>query len=640
MCGITGTFTLRGEVHPDKARADVARMTKRLQHRGPDDTGIWHSQCAPVSFGHRRLSIIDLSDNGRQPMSSANGRVVITYNGEIYNFQDIRTQLVNQGVIFRGRSDTEVLTEAIATWGWEKALPMLNGMFAIGIWLADKCELVLARDRMGQKPLYWGEFNGTILFASEIKAIREHSKFYGHIDRVALHAYVTRSYVPSPQSIYQGLRKLQPGTAVVCRRETGVAKPVRFAASWRPSLTDAVTQQSLKKTLCGSVARHLVADVPVAILLSGGVDSSLIAAISVKELNHPIISFVARFDDPKLNESHHAKAVGKTLGLDVTELSIDQSDILNTICCISDIYDEPFADSSQIPTLLMARAVRTEAKVFLTGDGADELFFGYDRYVMMMKLAPVLRRLPKITQASAAVICRLFGQQCLDPLWGGLSQVLDQRIDSRRFAALARVLDAPSFDESYRGMLSQWQNPSVLMAGGDAADGTVFGDGGSFGASDTEIMDYIQTLDVATYLPDDLMVKTDRAAMSVGLEARMPFLDAEVVEAAQNLSYRARYANGMGKNILRGILDEYIPSELTKRPKQGFSAPIAAWLRAELHDWAADLLHDVRMRDDGFFNPQPIKRLWREHQSGARDWSSALWTVLMFQQWRRSEVAS
>jgi len=639
MCGIAGAFIRSGDVFPDATRFDVARMTSRLAHRGPDGDGIWHAPDAAVCFGHRRLSIIDLSDNGRQPMLSADKRVAVTYNGEIYNFMDIRDRLVSEGKTFKGHSDTEVLIEAIAAWGWRKTLPLLNGMFALAIWDSGPGELILARDRTGQKPLYWGDFEGTVLFASEIKAIRTHPKFNASVNRDALHAYIARSYVPSPLSIYEGLNKLAPGMAVVCRRDRSLSEPMPFTSPWRSVVTQGAetTPGDLKQILCSAISRHLVADVPVSLLLSGGIDSSLIAALAAKELSHPMDSYVARFDDHKIDESAHAQEVGRALGISVEELRIDHADIQATVSGIADIYDEPFADSSQIPTLLILRAVRRSAKVVLSGDGADELFFGYDRYALMLRLAPLLAKMPASFRIAMGMICQTMGQQCLDPIYGVVSKLTGQHIDARRLSALSRVFEANNFDESYRGMLSQWSDPSSILTDAMQAPTGYISDKGDWNASSGDIMDYLQSLDVATYLPDDLMVKTDRASMSVGLEARMPFLDVNVLSAASRVSHVARYKAGRGKGILRTLLSDYVSDDIINRPKQGFSAPIASWLRGELREWAGDLLHDVRMRDDGFFRPQLIKRMWHEHCNGVRDWSSALWTILMFQQWRRSD---
>jgi asparagine synthase (glutamine-hydrolysing) len=648
MCGIVGFLgtTESGE----GALAGMAEsMATCLAHRGPDDSGIWVDERIGLALGHRRLSIIDLTPAGHQPMVSHCGRFVLTFNGEIYNYLDLRRELENSGAVrqWRGGSDTEVILEGMARWGIGATLERMTGMFALAVWDRAEATLHIARDRLGEKPLYYGRLQRSFVFASELKAFRVHPGWQGSIDRGALSLFLRHGYVPTPYSIYQGIHKLVPGTFLSIgldgtERQTtywsareiveqGVARP--FGGTEKEAV------EELEQLLLRAVGRQMVADVPLGAFLSGGVDSSTIVALMQAQTARPVKTFTIGFREASHNEAEHAKAVARHLGTDHTELYVTPAEARNTIPRLPTLYDEPFSDASQIPTFLVAQLARRKVTVSLSGDGGDELFGGYNRYFigrgMWRKVGWIpapLRRLAgtAITSASPAQWQRL-----LAPLAMLSPDHLQYANRGEKLHKLASVLAAGDPDDIYRGLTSQWKNPASVVRSGSEPPTVVTERAGWADLSDfTQRMMF---LDLVSYLPDDILVKVDRAAMGVSLETRVPLLDHEVVEFAWKLPLSMKLRDGEGKWLLRQLLYKYVPRELIERPKTGFEVPIGEWLRGPLRDWAESLLGEARLNQEGFFDPRPIRRIWEQHLSSRRDWQQPLWTVLMFQAWLEGE---
>ncbi len=638
MCGIAGLFDLsRGQPAGALDRA-VRNMIDTLGHRGPDGQGTFVDEAGGVALGHRRLAIIDLSDAGAQPMTSANGRFVISFNGEIYNFAEI-AQVLSQGVsTLRGHSDTEVLLEACARFGVDGALGRTVGMFALALWDKRERVLTLARDRLGIKPLYWARAGRMILFASEIKAIVTHPAFQPEIDRDALAAYMRSGYVPAPRSIYRNLFKLQPGTVLRLTLD-GRADESRFwdlrriaSESMRgPLISDPDTATTeLEDRLTVAVRDRLVSDVPLGAFLSGGIDSSTVVALMQKCASGPVKTFTIGFNENEYDEAAQARAVAAHLGTEHTELTVTAEDARNVIPLLPIHHDEPFADVSAIPTYLLSKLTREHVTVALSGDGGDELFAGYDRY----RVAGTAR-LPFVPGLLRRALGH--GMSAVTPgAWDALARPLPA---SRRppalgdkLAKLARVLRARSDDDVYRAVTALWDDPKILLPGAqpvtDAADDP------SLGAELPHFMSRLQCIDSVTYLPDDILTKVDRASMAVALEARVPLLDHRVVEFSWRLAPALKRRGGVSKWLLRQVLYRHVPRALVERPKMGFGVPIGAWLRGPLRDWAEALLAPERLTREGMLEAAPITRSWHEHLSGRRNWSYPLWTVLMFQAWR------
>ena len=618
-------------------------MTATLRHRGPDSSGTWIDAEAGLALGHTRLAILDLTDAGHQPMVSEDGRWVLVYNGEIYNHGDLRDELDARGVRFRGHSDTEVLLAAVATWGVEEAVPRLNGMFAAALWDRRDRALFLIRDPLGQKPLYWGRYGDTILFGSEIKAVRRHPAFAGDIDRDALAAYMCFNYVPAPRSIYRGLNKVEPG----CRVRIGSDGSIDMSRYWsldQVAAAPVARRESgaglkvrLDRVLRDSVRRHSVSDVPVGVLLSGGIDSSLISALMQAQSGQTIKTFTARFEDPLLNEADHAAQVAKHLGTEHIELTVDSTAARDVVPRLSEIYDEPFADSSQVPTALISVLVRQHVTVVLSGDGADELFGGYQRYFAAL-VGGHATAAPAPLRAMAAWAIRVAMAERFTGFLNHLPSVGSFKITPHRMRKALRLFDGSPFLEIYRSMQAHWDPPEAIVRQGRE---TLHPLHRSFAPPpQRDRLALMQYLDMRGYLPDDILVKVDRASMAASLELRAPYLDKNVVEFAWTLPLDAKARRGKGKRILRDVLYDYVPRELVDRPKQGFGAPIGRWMVGPLRPWAEDLLDPVAMKAEGFIDPAPVQECWKQHLSGQADWQYALWTVLMFQQWLRHGGAS
>lgn len=642
MCGFGGFWDVGRRYPAAELGRLVAPLADALAHRGPDDSGRWVDEEAGVALGHRRLSILDLSAEGHQPMVSPAGRYVVAFNGEIYNFAGLRGELLRSGYAFRGHSDTEVLLAAVEEWGVRGALERFVGMFAFALWDRRERRLVLARDRMGEKPLYYGWVGGAFLFASEIKALRAFEGWRGEVDRDALRAYLRYNYVPSPCSIYRGISKLPPGTFLSLEGSRGPGPLPDPQPYWTPSpggeqapRTPEEAADQLEEILRRAVREQMVADVPLGAFLSGGVDSSTIVALMQAQSTRPVKTFTIGFREQAFNEAEHAAEVARHLGTEHTELYVTPAEAMEVIPRLPAVYDEPFADSSQIPTFLISQLARQHVTVSLSGDGGDELFGGYNRYFLAPRIWSRVRWIPLAGRRLAG---RGLGAVPPDE-WGRMSdrmgRVLPSGLRLRHFGEkmgkLVGVLTAETPDAVFQTLVSNGADlaPAVL---GSAEPPVLLGEPGRWPAVD-DFAARMMLLDSMTYLPDDILVKVDRAAMAVSLETRVPFLDHRVVDFAWSLPVSMKVRDGRGKWLLRRVLYRHVPEALIERPKMGFSIPVAAWLRGPLREWAEELLDERRMRGEGFLEPGVVRKLWREHLSGARDWHMALWSVLMFEAW-------
>ncbi len=637
MCGIAGLIQ-RGQTQGSSLlRDDIARMTDSVRHRGPDGGDVWIDEAACIALGQRRLAIIDLSPLGAQPMHSACGRYVVTYNGEIFNYQDLRAELVAAGVRFRGDSDTEVILEGFVRWGVRATIERTIGMFAIGLWDRQMRELWLVRDRLGVKPLYYARHGGRLAFGSELKAIRAAGGFPVEVDRDALAAYLRHGYVPGPRTIYAGIRQLRQGTILRLDADGNEThetywdareKAIAGRAHWNAKLDEAEAIERLDALLRDAVKRRMVADVPLGAFLSGGIDSSTVVAMMQAQSTRPVKTFTIGFDAEGYDEAAHAKAVAAHLGTDHTELYVTPEHALGVVPKLADSYDEPFADSSQIPTFLVSEMTRRHVTVALSGDGGDENFAGYNRYVWAETLWRNLRRVPKPLRIAAA---RLAAASA--PLAGFVPHGLGPVRPAEKMAKIAEILALDSPGDIYRRLISQWPDPAALVVGGVEPRGAVWDD--SLERDMPEFVARMQLLDTVTYLPDDILTKVDRATMAVALEGRMPLLDHRVVEHAWTLPPHLKLRGGEGKWILRRVLERYVPRALFERPKMGFGVPIDSWLRGPLRDWAEDLLDPRAIAAEGFLRPEPIRLMWQEHLSGVKNRQYQLWTILIFRAWVR-----
>jgi asparagine synthase (glutamine-hydrolysing) len=645
MCGIAGFWRLGGLRREDPDA--LARMTDVIRHRGPDDAGHWSDPAAGIALGHRRLSILDLSPEGHQPMSSAGGRYVIVFNGEIYNFRQLRGELEGAGAGFRGHSDTEVMLAAIDRWGLRGAVDRFAGMFAFALWDREADALHLVRDRLGEKPLYSGWMGDVFLFGSELKALRAHPGWDGRIDRGVVALFLRHAYVPQPWSIYEGIRKVPPGTIQTLRRPKPGAEPAeeRYwsaraiaedGAAAPSRLPDGEAIETFDALLRGTIRDEMVADVPLGAFLSGGVDSSTIVALMQAQSGRPVRTFTIGFHEDAFNEAHHARAVASHLGTDHTELYLTPGETLAVIPRLPALYDEPFADPSQIPTFLVSALARRSVTVSLSGDGGDELLGGYDRYAISDAVWRRMGRLPHAMRRPLGSALTALSPARWDRLLslGGMASP-SGRFSGERVHKLAGLLSLDTAEAVYRRMLSHWAAPERIVPGAVEPPVTL-----SDARQWPRLESYLQRmmyLDLVTYLPDDILVKVDRASMAVSLESRAPLLDHRIVEFTLRLPLAQKVRDGQGKWLLRQVLDRYVPRALTERPKMGFGVPIDRWLRGPLREWADDLLDEGRLTREGFFAPAEVTRTWREHLSGTRNWQFLLWDVLMFQAWLAAE---
>ncbi len=645
MCGITGFLDL--SENPDRAslQLTVARMMKPIRHRGPDDSGEWVDAQSGIALGFRRLAILDLSPAGHQPMLSADDRYVIVFNGEVYNFNQLRTELASLGHAFQGHSDTEVMLAAICQWGIQDAVRRFNGMFAFALWDRRERQLSLVRDRLGIKPLYYGRAGNVFLFGSELKALKAHPAFRAEIDRGALALYLRHNYIPAPYTIYTGFCKLLPGaTLTLAGNQVGeLPAPVPYwsarqvaeagvAHPFEGSDQDAVME--VDALLRESVRERMIADVPLGAFLSGGIDSSAIVALMQVQSSRPVQTFTVGFHESSYNEAEHAKEVARHLGTEHTELYVTPQETQAVIPRLPALYDEPFADSSQIPTFLIAELARRHVTVSLSGDGGDELFGGYNRYSWARRIWKAIGWLPGTfrTSSSAALLRTpsaawdvLLSNRFIPPRWR-ISEA------SEKICKIAEILPANSPEAIYLDLVSHWKEPASIVRG--AAEPPTLLTSRESWASLPDYTAWMMYMDLVTYLPDDILVKVDRASMGVSLEARVPYLDDHrVVEYAWRIPLRMKMRNGQGKWLLRQVLYQYVPRQMIERPKKGFGVPIDAWLKGPLRGWAESLLAEQRLKDEGFFNPKPILQKWQEHLTGKRNWQYHLWDILMFEAW-------
>jgi asparagine synthase (glutamine-hydrolysing) len=653
MCGIAGFITDRSF---DIAHA-CRHMADQLVHRGPDDSGDWIDVGAGVAIGHRRLAIVDLSPQGHQPMVSVCGRYVLALNGEIYNFEALRTRLKSAPAAspapWRGHSDTEVLLEAIRCWGLERTLSEIVGMFAFALWDRLRGTLSLVRDRFGEKPLYYGAIGSSFVFGSELKALRAFPDSRLSVDPEALARMLQFGYVPAPASIYRNVHKLLPGS-MLCVRVAGNGrwqsnKPQRYWSIDAPELArrqrecaqlgQAALVENLDALLRDAVRQQMVADVPLGAFLSGGVDSSLVVAMMQATSSRQTRTFTIGFSEEGFNEAPYAMEVARHLGTDHTELYVSAKDAAAIITELPYIYDEPFADSSQIPTSLVARMTRSHVTVALSGDGGDELFGGYPRYQTGDMLWRRIERMPGWQRHAAARLARSLSPSAWDRVFRvAIPSRWRHKISGHRVHRFAEILSAATFGEMYNRLVSQWHpETGIVLAATDWPAPHVETDPGRSGMSRLAQM---RKWDIDQYLPDDILVKVDRAGMSTSLETRAPMLDHRVAEFAWALPDNALIRDGRGKWLLRQVLDKYVPRRLIERPKAGFAMPVARWLRTDLRDWAEHLLDERRLREQGWLAPEPIRSMWRRHLAGTHDFQAHLWNVLMFQAWLEASEAA
>lgn len=650
MCGFVGF--LGGNSVEDRASDEVQLrgMADAIVNRGPDDLGYWVDTERRIGLGHRRLSIVDLSAAGHQPMVSPMGRYVIAFNGEIYNHLICRSELASSGVDvrWRGHSDTETLLAGFEAWGIAGTLDRCVGMFAFAVWDRENSTLTLGRDRLGEKPLYYGwqgsGRNLAFLFGSELSALKAHSAFESEIDRGSLCLLLRHNYIPSPYSIFKGISKLDAGCLLTVSLAETTPKVVRYwslsevaaggvAQPFAGSVEQAIDQ--LDGLLMSAVGQQMMADVPLGAFLSGGIDSSTIVALMQAQSNRPVKTFTIGFEEEGYNEARHAKAVAQHLGTDHTEMYVTSRQCLDVIPKLASLYSEPFSDSSQVPTFLVSQLARRQVTVSLSGDAGDELFCGYNRYVLTNKLWKRLSILPagsrSIAARGLAALSPSKWNALLGPVQGFLPPSLQQANLGDKLHKAAGVLASSSMENLYLGLVSHWSDPADVVING-VEPPTLLTSNASMLRSLDEIQ-RMMALDAMTYLPDDILVKVDRASMGVSLEGRVPFLDHRVVEFAWTLPQSLKLREGVGKWVLRQVLYKHVPKELVERPKMGFGIPIGEWLRGPLREWAEHLLDASKLRQDGYFRADLIRQKWLEHISGVRNWQYHLWDILMFQSW-------
>ena len=643
MCGFVGFIGKPNALGADALKQRVARMAARLKSRGPDDAGTWVSASAGMALGQRRLSVIDLSAAGHQPMVSASGRSVIAYNGEVYNFAEIRRELERgRNHRFRGGSDTEVVLEACEAWGIARAVSKFIGMFAFAFWNNRTRCLTLVRDRLGIKPLYWGRCGGVLFFGSQPKAFVDHPAWCPVVNRDALAAYLWYQYVPAPHAIFKGIEKVEPGCLIEIsgrgkerrHRYWDLRTVTRDGVREHATSDDVTAAESLDSLLRDAVKQRMVADVPLGAFLSGGIDSSTILALMQAQSSRPVKSFSIGSYDEDHNEAHHAKRVAEHLGTDHTELYVTPDHVLSAVPQLASFFDEPFADMSQVPTYLVAEMARRHVTVALSGDGGDELFAGYDHYFKAEALWRWSGKWPRPLRVALASVLRVLTPSAWDHSFQMLPRSFRPPAVGSKIHTVAGLLCAVDQEAFYRRFLTHCEDPASVVRGGQEPRGILWDS--TVRCDIPNFLDRMQFLDMATYLPDDILTKVDRASMAVSLEARVPLLDHRVVEFVWRLPSAMKVRDGKRKWLLRRVLNNYVPQRLIDRPKMGFGIPIERWLRGPLRDWAEDLLAEDRLRQGGYFDPVPIRKAWADHISGIRNWQYQLWNILMFELWRET----
>ncbi|MDQ3280641.1 MAG: asparagine synthase (glutamine-hydrolyzing) [Acidobacteriota bacterium] len=643
MCGLVGF--LGGRLPANERAAAVSRMALRIAHRGPDDSGEYVDERAGYAIGFRRLSIVDLSPAGHQPMQSATGRYVMAFNGEVYNFEQIRAELQSRGLApsWRGHSDSEVMLAAFEAWGVEQAVKRFIGMFAIALWDRSEQRVHLVRDRMGVKPLYFARCGKTILFGSELKALRAHPEFNCEIDRDALDAYFRFAYIPTPLTIYKGVEKIVPGTIVSVTASGRVERTTYWSAAaaaeagaanrFRGTEDEAADQ--LEALLRDAVGLRMIADVPLGVFLSGGIDSSIVTALMQAQAATPVKTFSIGFAEEGYDEAKHAAAVAGHLQTQHTEQYVTPAEAMAVIPRLGEMYDEPFADSSQIPTHLVSAMARRHVTVSLSGDGGDELFGGYYRYFMGQRAWKYISRVPRPLRSVTANAIRSVNKSTWDR-WADRAQRLlpkhmEQNRAGERLHKLSRILSSRDEDAMYFELVTHW--PGIVVGGKEAPLPLTDRSRWPKLSDPVERMMYF---DQVSYMLDDILVKVDRASMATSLEAREPLLDHRLVEFAWTLPLSMKVREGQGKWLLRKVLYRHIPRELVERPKMGFGIPIGDWLRGPMREWAEALLDERRIREEGFLDPTLIRRAWTDHLAGRGEWQHYLWIALMFQAWNEA----
>ena len=646
MCGFTGYLALNPITESTDYKSFIQDMTDSLYHRGPDSEGFWEDGAQGISMGFRRLAIIDTSSKGNQPMFSNNGQYVLTFNGEIYNHLDLRKEIsiLYPGYEWFSGSDTETLLSAFQIWGISETIKKCIGMFGFAVWCKKRKVLTLGRDRLGEKPVYYGwqgrNNDRVFFFGSELKSFKKHPKFAGEISRDSLSSFIRYSYVPAPNSIYEDIYKLLPGNIL----EVSINNPEPLLHKYWSAI-DIVNQQdnimqfndaneavnSLEKVLESSIKKQMIADVPIGAFLSGGIDSSLIVSLMQKHSSQRVKTFTIGFDDDGYNEAEHAKAVAEHLKTDHSELYINAKDLLNVIPRLSHLYDEPFSDSSQIPTYLISKFAKQNVTVALSGDGGDEIFCGYNRYQLTNEYWPILKSTPSFFKNMIARSILAFSPNQIDNLYNFF-------IRNKRFSNFgdkahkgSRVLASKDIASLYRSVTSIYHDPDSIVL--DSSESNHFLDSTIKKLKNMDDIPFMMMLDLLTYLPDDILTKVDRAAMGVSLETRVPFLDHEVVEFGLSLPQHYKLREKQTKWLLRQVLYKHVPRELIERPKSGFAIPIGVWLKSSLKDWAEDLLDEKTMSNQGLLNVDSIRARWSQHLSGTHNWEHFLWNILMFQSW-------
>jgi asparagine synthase (glutamine-hydrolysing) len=649
MCGIAGY--LGGDfTNTSLNKSILISMADQLKMRGPDSSGIWLDASSEIGFAHRRLAIVDLSTAGHQPMDSQSGRYSITYNGEIYNSVQIRNELTKAGLEpkWRGHSDTETILAGFDAFGIESTIKRVKGMFAIAIWDREHQELSLVRDRVGEKPLYYG-WQGlgskrTFLFGSELKALKRHPSFVNNIDRSALALYMRYCYVPTPYSIYEGIKKLEPGTILTVSLKQNAYRSKKYwdaldvvTAGAKNPFNESKNEitNNLDDILKKTISQQMMADVPLGAFLSGGIDSSVVTALMQTQSSSPVKTFTIGFEETGFNEAEFAKSVAEHLKTDHTELYVSSENAFNVIPNLPKLYCEPFSDSSQIPTFLVCSLAKEAVTVSLSGDGGDELFCGYNRYIFADKLWKALGLIPGRGRKLIGSAIENVSSRTWNKAFSIIDWMTPRKINGiswgDKLKKGAGVIGSENLNELYMQLVSNWQDPSSVVIGSSEYPGRFSTD--NFLLSELDDITKMMAVDMLSYLPDDILVKVDRAAMGVSLETRVPFLDQDIFEFASKIPLDMKLKNGVGKSILRDLLYRYVPKDLIERPKMGFGVPVGVWLKGPLRDWAEILLDESKLQQQGFFRVDIIRTMWSEHIAGTRNWQSQLWAVLMFQAW-------